>query len=297
MQSSESVFFSIIIPLYNCEDTLAESLESIISQSYANYEIIFADGASTDNTLQIIKNFKTENNNIHIKLLSEPDKGIYDAMNKGISLAQGNWLYFMGSDDRLCSSSVLSVVSSEIEREYADLVYGNVIGISSKIRYVYDTLGKVLAKGIHHQSVFYRTSLFLELGKYDLKFKIASDYHFTLKVFFKDQYIKRYIDKDIAYYGEKGYSSQYFDYKLFSGHYRLLAAADAISKIEDPQKCLTDSIYCCLVLASERRNFYTAWSNALYYIINVKGLHLSYRIKTVLRMLMWTITPSRQTGL
>jgi len=297
MSSHDKLFFSIVIPVYNSAGTLAENLKSIADQSYVDFEIVFVDGGSTDETLKIIHHFEIEKGHIRTRLLSEPDKGIYDAMNKGLDLAQGEWVYFMGCDDRFCSLSILAQVASEIANEDLDLVYGNVEGAVSGIRYIYNTLSKVLSVGIHHQSVFYRRSLFNELGKYDLRFKIASDYHFTLKVFLSNRYKTKYIDLDIAYYGEDGYSSRHFDYKLFSGHYRLLAKAHQIGELEDQQKCLNDSVYYCLHLALRKRSLPTAWSNLLYYIFTAKHLSLLDKIKTVYAMLARTLRPYRQDGL
>lgn len=297
MENYGKVFFSIIIPVYNSANTLSENLKSIASQSYADYELVFVDGGSTDETLKIIHHFKTENEHIRIQLLSGPDKGIYDAMNKGLNLAQGQWLYFLGCDDKLCSPSILAQVASEIAKEDLDLIYGNVQGAVSGTRYIYNSRSKVLSVGIHHQSVFYRCSLFNELGKYDLRFKIASDYHFTLKVFLNNRYKTKYVDLDIAYYGEDGYSSRNFDYRLFSGHYRLLASSHRIGELEDQQKCLNDSVYYCLHLALRKRSLPTAWSNLLYYIFTVKCLSLSDRLKTAYAMLARTIRPYQQDGL
>jgi glycosyltransferase involved in cell wall biosynthesis len=291
MENYDKILFSIIIPVYNSAGMLLQNLISIAHQSYSDYEIIFVDGGSTDETLKIVHSFKIANGHIRTKLLSEPDKGIYDAMNKGLDLAVGDWLYFMGCDDRFCSSSVLAQVASEIGNEGLDLVYGNVEGAVSGTRYIYNTLSKVLSVGIHHQSVFYRSYLFNDLGKYDLRFKIASDYHFTLKVFLNNHYKTKYVDLDIAYYGEDGYSSRHFDYKLFSGHYRLLAKANQIAELEDQQKCLNDSVYYCLHLALRKKNLLTAWSNLLFYIFNIKEMTLSQRCKTAYTMLVRTIRP------
>jgi glycosyltransferase involved in cell wall biosynthesis len=290
MPSSYPLRFSIIIPVYNGESKLADSLKSIAIQTFTNYEIVVADGGSTDRSLAVIRHFQAINKDIRIKVLSEPDKGIYDAMNKALPLAEGEWLYFMGCDDHFCSPHILGLVADETAKIPADLIYGNVEGMKSKTRYVYDTVAKVLSVGIHHQSIFYRASLFRELGPYDLRFKIASDYHFTLRVFLNERYVTRYINLDIAFYGEEGYSSQHFDYKLFSGHYRLLASGHRVRELDDPQKCLKESIYCCLWLAWRKKNLVTAWSNLLYYVFTVKGLTLSYRFRTLLRMLKWTVT-------
>lgn len=283
---------SIVIPLYNSAASLQYCLNSILNQSFRNYEIVFIDGLSTDNTLQIIADFGKRNRDIRVKVVSEPDKGIYDAMNKGIGLASGEWIYFMGSDDTFYSARVLADICQEIKKEKTDLLYGNVYGATSNKGYIYDTLSKALTTGIHHQSVFYKSSLFKQLGNYDLKFKIAADYDFTLKVILGENYRTKYINQDIAYYGEGGYSSKNFDFKFFSGHYKILASQNGISKLEDPKKCLENSIYCCLYLAKEKKNFGFAWVNLWYYLTNVKELALSFRIRTFFRMLMWSIKPS-----
>ncbi|MCO5947674.1 glycosyltransferase family 2 protein [Mucilaginibacter flavidus] len=282
-------FFSIVIPLFNCAASLQHTLDSILLQSFRDYEIVFIDGASADDTLQIIDAFRMLNSTAGVKLVSEKDNGIYDAMNKGVKIATGEWLYFMGSDDTFCSAKVLLEVYEEIQKKDADLIYGNVYGAITNIGYIYDTRAKVLSTGIHHQSVFYKSNLFEVLGEYNREFKIAADYDFTLKVFLNERYSTRYINKTIAYYGENGYSSQNFDYKFFSGHYRILARNGATEKIDSPQNCLDSSIYCCLYLAKAKKNMGVAWGNLLYYITAAKGLTLYFRVKTLLRMLMWSI--------
>ena len=274
--------------------SLKDTLDSILMQSFKDYEIIFIDGGSSDNTLPIVSDFENLNNNVRIKLLSAPDQGIYDAMNKGIRLASGKWLYFMGGDDRFYSSDVLNGIYEELNKENVDLIYGNVYGISSKTKYAYDTISKVLSTGIHHQSVFYKMSLFDDLGKYDLKFKTAADYHFTLKVFLNEAYKTKYVNMDIAIYGEAGFSSQNFDYLFYSYHYKFLAVNDGIRKIETPQKCLEVSIYCCLYLAKEKKNILFAWKNLLFYITGKNTYSILLRTKTAARMMMWNVIPLKR---
>ena len=281
-------FFSIIIPVCNSGLSLQKTIDSISTQTFKNYEVVFIDGVSSDNTLQIISAFDHTNDAQPIKLKSEYDKGIYDAMNKGIDLATGKWLYFLGSDDIFYSDSVLAEIYCEIKKDNSDLIYGNVSGVTSKTKYVYDTLSKVLSTGIHHQSIFYKSSLLNQLGKYDLKFKIAADYHLTLKVFLNKAYIKRYVNKDIAYYGEDGFSSKNYDYPFFSSHYKILANQGGIEKIGNPKECLDKSIYCCFYLAKEKKKLRIAWSNLLYYVTHSNGETLHFRVKTLLRMLIWS---------
>ncbi|MHB8206944.1 glycosyltransferase family 2 protein [Mucilaginibacter sp.] len=281
--------FSIIIPLFNSSATLPFLLDSIVLQHYRNFELVFIDGASTDNTLDMLADFERVNNNLAIVIHSRPDKGIYDAMNRGIERASGEWLYFIGSDDRFCDGDVLRVIKSETAKGDADLIYGNVEGISSKTRYVYDSEAKVLSHGIHHQSVFYRCSLFDDLGKYNLSYSSAADFDFTLKVFLNDKYKIRYINKDIVYYGESGFSASNFDYKFFSGHYRLLALHDVIGRTENPAKCLSDSIYCCYYLAQQKKDIFIAWRNLIFYLLRIRSGSIYFRTTTFLNMLKRTI--------
>ncbi|MDN3584415.1 glycosyltransferase family 2 protein [Mucilaginibacter flavus] len=282
-------FFSIIIPLFNASSKLPQLLESVSLQRCRNFEVVFMDGASTDNTLDIVADFVKNNKKQPVIVHSSPDHGIYDAMNRGVDWASGEWLYFMGSDDSFCDAGVLEEVKDVLEREKADLIYGNVVGISGTTRYVYNTEDKVLSKGIHHQSVFYRHSLFDDFGKYDLKFPVAADYDFTLKVFLNDSYRIRYINRDIAYYGESGFSSVNFDYKFFCGHYRLLKCNKALDRIADPDKCLSDSVYCCYHLAGTKKNLALAWRNLLFYVFFVKKATLNFRIKVFYNMLKRTV--------
>ncbi|WP_186292791.1 glycosyltransferase family 2 protein [Mucilaginibacter corticis] len=282
-------FFSIIIPVFNSSPTLPRLLESIVFQHYRNYELVFVDGASTDDTLTQLADFVRLNHELSVVIDSRPDKGIYDAMNRGVEKASGEWLYFIGGDDLFCDAGVLQSVKAAIETEKPDLIYGNVEGISSKTRYVYDSKAKVLAKGIHHQSVFYKRCIFDELGKYDLSYATAADYDFTLKVFFNEEYQIKYIDRDIACFGEDGFSASNFDYKFFSGHYRLLKRHKALDKLADPAKCLTDSIYCCYYLAGRKNDNAIAWRNLLFYVSRVKRASLAFRAATFLHMLKWTV--------
>ena len=90
-------FISIIIPTFNAESTILKALESILQQTFKDFEILIIDGLSKDKTIEIVENLKDS----RIKIHSDKDIGIYDAMNKGIHYAQGKWLYFIGSDDYL----------------------------------------------------------------------------------------------------------------------------------------------------------------------------------------------------
>ncbi|MET3610900.1 glycosyltransferase family 2 protein [Mucilaginibacter rubeus] len=281
-------FFSIVMPLYNCEGTLQQTLDSINCQAFKNYELVLVDGGSNDDTQYIISNLK-KTGKVGIQFISEPDKGIYDAMNKGIDMASGQWLYFMGGDDIFNSSAVLDQVYQAIQNEPADLIYGNVTGATSKTKYTDDTIDKVLSRGIHHQGIFYKRGIFNYTGKYNIKFKVAADYHLTLKVFCNPVFKTKYINLDIARFGEAGLSSSTYDYRFFSYHYKFLSTRKALGNINDKATCLQQSIYCCLWLAKEKQSITFAWFNILYYITGLNGLSIPFRFKTFLRMMYWSM--------
>lgn len=284
-------FFSIIIPLYNSGKTLQQTLDSVIIQNFKDLELVFIDGGSADDTQLIVSNFR-KTGKAAVQFISEPDKGIYDAMNKGLDMATGRWLYFMGGDDTLAGVDTLQTVYDAIQNQNADLVYGNVTGAVSGTKYTDDTLNKVLSRGIHHQGIFYQRNVFEYTGKYALNFKVAADYHLTLKVFCNPAFKTRYIDADIAHFGEAGLSSTIYDYRFFSYHYRFLAQHHAADKLDDKTACLNQSVYCCLYLAKTKQSMSFAWSNILYYISRPNPLSISQRFKTFLRMLAWTIRSS-----
>jgi glycosyltransferase involved in cell wall biosynthesis len=121
---------SIITVTYNAQSFIKPTLLSILSQSYKDYEHLIVDGCSKDATLEIIKNF----NNNKIRLVSEPDNGLYDAMNKAIKLAKGKYIVFINAGDELYDSETLSSVFSRVKDE--DFVYGDtvVVGLDGGLR-------------------------------------------------------------------------------------------------------------------------------------------------------------------
>lgn len=278
--------FSIIIPVYNGEKTIVNALQSISNQNFQNYEIIIVDGKSKDKTLTIIDSFIKNNISIKIKILSEKDLGIYDAMNKGIQLANGHFLYFMGADDEFFSSTVLKELSAV---EDVDLIYGSVIGKFSGTTYSSNSLEHILFKGIHHQGIFYNKNVFKQIGKYDLRFRIAADYHLTLKFFLNNNFIAKSLNITISKFGEEGLSSNAFDYKFYSFHYRLLHRKTDLSRFENSLDCLKKSIYCCHYLAQNKQSLFFAWQNLIYYVFRTGGLNLKLRFSTLANMIYWTI--------
>ncbi len=200
---------SIITVSYNSEKTIKNTIESVFNQSCESIEYIIIDGKSTDRTLEIIESYekKAKEKGITYKWISEVDNGIYDAMNKGIDLAQGNWVYFLGSDDILFD--ILNKVSEYLKENYS-FVYGDVympgkgIVYSGKFNKV-----KLVLKNICHQSIFYKKEI-LQQEKFSLKYKLLSDYAMNIKLF--DESKVKYIPVVIAKYNDlDGMSSVNYD--------------------------------------------------------------------------------------
>lgn len=198
---------SIIIPTYNAAESIGDTLQSIINQSYKDIEVIVLDAVSIDTTCKIVKGFKKEYP--FIQLISEKDKGVYEAMNKGVKLAKGDYLYFMGGDDVFYNSNTLEKVFETVTKEQ-DFIYGNVLfkksqkvysGESSLQKLVYDQVS------ICHQAIFYSKRVFKMVGNYNLKYFIHADYDFNIRCFRNKELVIHYIDQIIAIFNETGLSS------------------------------------------------------------------------------------------
>ncbi len=172
---------SIITAAYNSEEFIECCLRSVQNQTYRNIEHIIIDGASEDNTLEIIKKNSTNNTIV----LSEPDGGVYDAMNKGLAIATGDVVAFLNSDDFYSHCNVLSnvaLVFSIMEHVgicYSDLIYCDRTNINEKIRFwkCLDFQAGLFSKGWSppHPTFFARRSLYSTHGYFDLSYRIAAD--------------------------------------------------------------------------------------------------------------------------
>ncbi len=204
IMESDNPVFSIIIPTYNCEGTIKKCLYSVLCQTFTNIEIIIVDGFSIDETLSIVNSIK----DYRIKILSESDKGIYDAMNKGIKLAKGEWTYFLGSDDSLYDEEILEYIFTNFNDKNYDVVYGNVL--MTETNKIYDGVfnsEKIQTITLCHQAIFYRKKVHYDLGLYNIKYKVLADHDLNLKWFFSKKHKHIYVDKIIANYSINGYSS------------------------------------------------------------------------------------------
>ena len=177
---NKSPLFSIITVVYNNEKYLEETILSVLKQSYKNFEYIIVDGGSTDRTLEIIKKY---NNKINY-WVSEKDKGIYDAFNKGMSLCRGNFIGIINSDDTYTKNS-LKIISSYIKKKPVfDFIFGSVRkhwGIlhgykPNKIFYSWGFYSS------HSTGFFIRRSAAQKVGLYDLKYKYHADYDYFYRL-------------------------------------------------------------------------------------------------------------------
>lgn len=180
---NENPLLTIITVVRNGECFIEETIKSVINQSYNNIEYIVIDGGSTDDTIQLIK--KYEKNIDYWK--SEPDTGIYDAMNKGISMATGKWINFMNAGDVFFDLKVCEKIINCLTKSEVDVIYGDFLATSD--------IGSILVKAksisnifkgsvFSHQSCFVQNKLLKE-NKFNLQYKIASDYNLFLNLYLK----------------------------------------------------------------------------------------------------------------
>ena len=173
---------SIITVVWNNIKTINDTIDSVLSQTYKNIEYIVIDGGSTDGTLSVLESRRDQLS----ALVSEPDEGIYDAMNKGIKLAKGDVIGFLNSDDFYLNDKVISKVASEFERDifldasYANLIYVDQTNTSKIIRYFKTGL---FLKGWcpAHPTFFVRRSVYERNGNFDLNYHFASDVELMMR--------------------------------------------------------------------------------------------------------------------
>lgn len=189
---------SIITVSYNSQSTIKQTIESVSAQTYKNKEYILIDGASKDWTLDILDFRKDEIDNF----ISEPDNGIYDAMNKGIKAAIGDIIGILNSDDFYCNHDVLSKVAKVFEDTNCDAVYGDLVYVkkndSSKITRYWQA-GEYSAASIKngwmlpHPTFFVKKQIYQKYGLYNTSLKSAADYEMILRLLHKEKIIVEYI--------------------------------------------------------------------------------------------------------
>lgn len=178
------MIFSIIIATYNAENVLPVTLNSLREQTYKNFELIIIDGNSKDSTNNII----TSNQDIVTLWLSEPDNGIYDAWNKGIKIAKGEWICFIGAGDVLAKDALekyrdfilklqdnVDYISAKVARTTENNIYTSDLGEP----YIWKNFKKKM--NVAHVGSLHNKNLFKEIGLYNTEYKIAADYELLLR--------------------------------------------------------------------------------------------------------------------
>lgn len=208
---------SIITVVYNGIEFLEETIKSVISQTYPNIEYIIVDGGSKDGTLDIIKKYEA-----HIsKWISEPDKGIYDAMNKGIDLATGDWQNFLNAGDSFVDNNVLEKIFTT-NLENITLVYGDIIAIRENgqklnVNAIELKDDNSIKRGMKvcHQAIFYNKDIII---KYDDKLRLKSEWKHLIEITRKENFSPKKFNFPIVYYSVGGLGAQQL--KLNQKEYR-----------------------------------------------------------------------------
>lgn len=203
---------SIITACRNSEKTIEQTIRSVLGQTYPDIEYIVIDGGSTDSTPEIIKKYGGR----IAKWVSEPDEGVYDAMNKGIMLSTGDILQFLNSGDFLYNETIIENMVKKFSDENIFGVYGNVEVLNDyrkkKItRGCRITFNKLLFRHICHQALFVRRSLFDEFGMFSTSFELAADHDFIIRAIKKYQDNFMYVNEIIAVYRDGGMSCKRMD--------------------------------------------------------------------------------------
>jgi len=210
---------SVITVVRNGAATIAQTLKSVREQCQVDVEHIIIDGASSDGTVEIIKAYQRD----QLRWISEPDQGIYDAMNKGVFLARGEWLLFLGADDVLADPDVLADIFQKRDLTSYDLVCGTSSyhgGRECVPRLDWHTL---VFNTIHHQAAFYRRRLF-DGFRYRLDIPVVADYEMNFLIYRQRRPVL-FLDRQVAIsgcYGVSHTSSQFsgqFDAYKIRGRY------------------------------------------------------------------------------
>jgi len=204
---------SIITVCYNSEATIKETFESVLKQTYKNYEYIIIDGKSKDNTLNIIKEYKEkfESKKINFKYISEKDKGLYDAMNKGIKMAMGNIIGIINSDDIINDKDAFKKIVERFEKDKCDATYSDLYIMDetmTKPNRIFIASKKSYKLGWYppHPTLYVKKEIYDKYGNYNLKYKIAADYDFMVRIM-KNNIKMSYIKEPLVYMRAGGTST------------------------------------------------------------------------------------------
>jgi glycosyltransferase involved in cell wall biosynthesis len=184
---------SIITVCLNSARTVRRALQSAMQQTYRPIEVVVVDGKSSDDTLAIVSEF----HQILGRVVSETDESVYEAMNKGISLATGDIIYFLNSDDELADSEVIADVVKQFRSDTSlEMLFGDAIfrGVDIDQYRTFRHVSKhnIVHRGICHQVIFARQTLFDELGGFNTIFRINADFDWIIRVFLANRHARHF---------------------------------------------------------------------------------------------------------
>ena len=201
------MIISIITATYNSGKTVEDTIKSVLSQTYKNIEYIIKDGGSTDNTIDIIKQYEPLFKG-KLKWVSEKDSGIYDAMNKGIKMATGDIVGILNSDDFYTNTTILQSVADaftnniEIDAIYGDIHFVHSNDLNTCTRYYSSSVFKrsLMRIGLMpaHPSFYIKRENFNKFGYYNTTYKVAADFEFLLRTIYKGKIKIKYIPLDMV---------------------------------------------------------------------------------------------------
>lgn len=224
--------FSIITICYNAEATLEKTIQSVLAQTYPNVEYIVVDGASKDNTLAIINRYRPQ----LAKVVSEPDKGLYDAMNKGIGLATGNYLCFLNAGDTFFSANTLQEMVATLPADkQPDVIYGETALVDAEGHFV--RMRRLQAPEVLtwrsfrqgmlvcHQAFFARREL---VPQYDLQYRFSADFDWCIRIMKQSHLLHNthltvvnYLDEGLTTRNQKASLKERF--RIMAKHYGLFS--------------------------------------------------------------------------
>lgn len=170
--------FSVIVVCKNPGDRLRAALRSVWDQRWTKPELIVVDGGSTDGAREWLESEKARIDT----LISEPDRGVYQAMNKGLAAATGTWVIFLGADDRFDNDMALSATLEFMHGTEAGVVCGEARYDDGRLYHMRSRPNPPARNFLHHQSTFYRRALFAENGVFDESLAVMGDYDFNLRL-------------------------------------------------------------------------------------------------------------------
>lgn len=203
---------SIITATYHSEKTIKQTIESVLGQTYSDYEHIFVDGLSKDHTIEIIQSYEKQYQG-RCRYISQKDTGLYDAMNKGIQMATGDIIGILNSDDIYASKEVLQKIADTFEKESCDGTYGNLIFMDEQTMSIPQRIWKSeigdVNKGWHpaHPTLYLKKQVYDKVGLFNLQYRIAADYDFMIRMLQDKQIKLSYINADIVYMRTGGAST------------------------------------------------------------------------------------------